>query len=77
MPNARLLMADSLVELRVHPERLTEEIAAFLDEVWSSTPARRTRRPAKPASTRPARKSASPPQRSAAAARRTRTAAKA
>lgn len=35
MPNARLLMADSLVELRLHPQRLTEEIAAFLDDVWA------------------------------------------
>jgi hypothetical protein len=35
MPNARLLVADSLVELRVRPKRLTDEIAAFLDEVWS------------------------------------------
>ncbi|HEY5261386.1 MAG TPA: alpha/beta fold hydrolase [Solirubrobacteraceae bacterium] len=36
LPNARLIEADSLVELRVHPERLTDEIAAFLDEVWAS-----------------------------------------
>jgi hypothetical protein len=35
LPNARLLEADSLVELRLHPERLTEEIAGFLDEVWA------------------------------------------
>src|SRR6202142_4160164 len=35
MPNARLLEANSLVELRLHPERLTGEIAAFLDEVWT------------------------------------------
>ncbi len=34
LPNGRLLEADSLVELRLSPERLTEEIAAFLDEVW-------------------------------------------
>jgi pimeloyl-ACP methyl ester carboxylesterase len=34
LPNARLIEADSLVELRLHPERLTGEIAAFLDEVW-------------------------------------------
>jgi pimeloyl-ACP methyl ester carboxylesterase len=34
MPNSRLLEADSLVELRTSPERLTGEIAAFLDEVW-------------------------------------------
>jgi hypothetical protein len=40
MPNARLLEANSLVELRLQPERLTSEIAAFLDEVWG-TPAKR------------------------------------
>jgi pimeloyl-ACP methyl ester carboxylesterase len=37
LPNARLLEADSLVELRLHPERLTGEIAAFLDEVWEGS----------------------------------------
>jgi len=35
------------MELRLHPERLTGEIASFLDEVWSSrsarSPARRKR----------------------------------
>ena len=36
LPNARLLEADSLVELRLQPERLTDEIAAFLDEVWGT-----------------------------------------
>jgi pimeloyl-ACP methyl ester carboxylesterase len=46
MPNARLLEAESLVELRMKPERLTGEIADFLDQVWS--PRRpRARRPAK------------------------------
>jgi len=35
LPNARLLVADSLVELRMRPERLTGEIASFLDHVWS------------------------------------------
>jgi pimeloyl-ACP methyl ester carboxylesterase len=35
LPNGRLLEANSLVELRVSPERLTGEIAAFLDEVWA------------------------------------------
>jgi pimeloyl-ACP methyl ester carboxylesterase len=34
LPNGRLLEAMSLVELRLQPERLTDEIAAFLDEVW-------------------------------------------
>jgi pimeloyl-ACP methyl ester carboxylesterase len=49
LPNGRLLEADSLVELRLRPERLTGEIAAFLDEVWdgktrAKRPARRARR---------------------------------
>jgi pimeloyl-ACP methyl ester carboxylesterase len=34
MPNARLLEADSIIELRFSPERLTGEIADFLDECW-------------------------------------------
>jgi pimeloyl-ACP methyl ester carboxylesterase len=40
LPDARLLEADSLVELRLSPERLTGEIAAFLDEVWEARPTR-------------------------------------
>jgi hypothetical protein len=36
LPNGRLLEADSLVELRLRPERLTTEIASFLDEVWAA-----------------------------------------
>jgi pimeloyl-ACP methyl ester carboxylesterase len=42
LPNARLLEADSIVELRVSPARLTAEIAGFLDECWK--PARRATR---------------------------------
>jgi pimeloyl-ACP methyl ester carboxylesterase len=34
LPNSKLLEADSLVELRLRPERLTAEIATFLDGVW-------------------------------------------
>ncbi|HWH96327.1 MAG TPA: alpha/beta hydrolase [Baekduia sp.] len=34
LPHARLLRADSFLELRMTPERLTNEIAAFLDECW-------------------------------------------
>jgi pimeloyl-ACP methyl ester carboxylesterase len=34
LPDARLLRADSLLELRLSPERLTGEIAGFLDECW-------------------------------------------
>jgi pimeloyl-ACP methyl ester carboxylesterase len=43
MPNARLLEADSLIELRMRPERLTGEIADFLDECWK--PRRKSGRP--------------------------------
>jgi pimeloyl-ACP methyl ester carboxylesterase len=50
MPNARLLQANSLTELRMQPERLTGEIAAFLDEVWGES-ARRAK-PKAAASTR-------------------------
>jgi pimeloyl-ACP methyl ester carboxylesterase len=41
LPNARLLEAGSIVELRLSPERLTGEIAGFLDECWK--PRRRRR----------------------------------
>ena len=34
LPNGRLLQANSIVELRLAPRRLTDEIAAFLDECW-------------------------------------------
>jgi len=46
MPNARLLQAESLVELRVKPQRLTDEIASFLDEVWAPPRRKRAKRPA-------------------------------
>ncbi|HEV3094913.1 MAG TPA: alpha/beta hydrolase [Solirubrobacteraceae bacterium] len=35
LSESRLIEADSLLELRLKPERLTDEIAAFLDEVWA------------------------------------------
>jgi pimeloyl-ACP methyl ester carboxylesterase len=35
LPNGRLLEAISFVELRTQPERLTNEIADFLDDVWA------------------------------------------
>jgi pimeloyl-ACP methyl ester carboxylesterase len=34
LPDARLLRADSLLELRLSPERLTTEIGEFLDDCW-------------------------------------------
>jgi pimeloyl-ACP methyl ester carboxylesterase len=45
MPNARLLEANSLVELRMQPDRLTGEVAAFLDEVWAKPRAKRAKKP--------------------------------
>jgi pimeloyl-ACP methyl ester carboxylesterase len=34
LPNARLVEASSILEWRISPERLDEELAAFLDQVW-------------------------------------------
>jgi pimeloyl-ACP methyl ester carboxylesterase len=34
LPNATLVQATSILELRLSPERLTDEIADFLDECW-------------------------------------------
>jgi pimeloyl-ACP methyl ester carboxylesterase len=54
LPDSRLLEADSLVELRLNPERLTGEIADFLDEVWSGPQRKPAARPqrSKPATAR-------------------------
>ena len=41
LPNGRLLQASSILELRLAPERLTDEIAAFLDECWRPQTAKR------------------------------------
>ncbi len=59
MPNSRLIEADSVVELRARPERLTNEIAEFLDEVWRKRRPSRASRSAAPAKARP-RRSAGP-----------------
>ena len=34
MPNARLLLAESILELRTKPLRLTGEIGDFIDDCW-------------------------------------------
>jgi pimeloyl-ACP methyl ester carboxylesterase len=34
LPNGHLVKANSVLELRMQPERLTKEIAAFLDSTW-------------------------------------------
>jgi pimeloyl-ACP methyl ester carboxylesterase len=44
LPNGRLLQANSFLELRLAPERLTNEIAAFLDDCWKPRAAGRRRR---------------------------------
>ncbi len=36
LPNARLIDANSIVELRTHPARLTARIAQFVDDCWSA-----------------------------------------
>jgi pimeloyl-ACP methyl ester carboxylesterase len=43
MANSRLIEANSVVELRMRPERLTNEIAEFLDQVWSAKRPARSR----------------------------------
>lgn len=45
LPNSRLIEANSLVELRLKPARLTDEIAGFLNELWSARPRRRSSTP--------------------------------
>lgn len=35
MPNAKLIDANSILEWRLNPGRLNDELAAFLDEVWA------------------------------------------
>jgi pimeloyl-ACP methyl ester carboxylesterase len=44
LPNGRLLIANSFLELRLAPQRLTAEIAAFLDDCWKPTAAPKRRR---------------------------------
>ena len=44
LPNGRLIEAESLYELRLRPQRLTNEIAAFLDECWMPQRAGQRRR---------------------------------
>jgi pimeloyl-ACP methyl ester carboxylesterase len=49
MPNARLVDANSILEWRLTPERLNNELAAFLDEVYAEGEAK-GERPARAAS---------------------------
>jgi pimeloyl-ACP methyl ester carboxylesterase len=43
LPNSTLLEASSILELRVAPERLTNEIADFIEQCWLPRPAQRAR----------------------------------
>jgi hypothetical protein len=45
LPHGRLVNASSILELRLRPERLTGEIAGFIDECWAAgaQPATRSR----------------------------------
>jgi pimeloyl-ACP methyl ester carboxylesterase len=54
MPNARVLDANSIIELRLWPERLTGEIATFIDECWRPRGARSGGRPRRRAKARTA-----------------------
>ena len=73
LPNARLLEASSIVELRTQPERLTNEIAAFLDEVWA--PPRAARAKASASKAKPVKRAAA--KRASASKPAARKAAKA
>jgi pimeloyl-ACP methyl ester carboxylesterase len=42
LPNSRLIEASSILEWRLSPDRLDDELAKFLDEVWQSKPAKKT-----------------------------------
>jgi pimeloyl-ACP methyl ester carboxylesterase len=61
LPNARLVEANSILELRLTPERLTAEIVAFADECWE---------PEKPTAREPARRRTAASSRRGAASRR-------
>lgn len=56
LPHARLLEADSIMELRTRPERLRGEIDAFIEGCWAPQRAPRPRRAKAPAKKRPPRR---------------------
>ena len=70
LPNGRLLEANSLVELRTQPERLTDEIAAFLDEVWGKPQAAAKRPAAKRAAAKSGAVKSRAPKSAASAAKK-------
>jgi pimeloyl-ACP methyl ester carboxylesterase len=40
LPQAKMVRASSILELRITPQRLTNEIVAFVDSCWEPSPAR-------------------------------------
>jgi hypothetical protein len=40
LPDARMIRASSILELRISPERLTNEIVKFVDDCWGGRPSR-------------------------------------
>jgi pimeloyl-ACP methyl ester carboxylesterase len=48
LPNARLVEANSILEWRLMPKRLDEELARFLDEVWAGEVSEEPREAAAP-----------------------------
>jgi pimeloyl-ACP methyl ester carboxylesterase len=46
LPNARLIEANSILEWRISPQRLDDELARFLDDVWQGKPVAPRRPPA-------------------------------
>ncbi len=65
LPNGRLLNANSIVELRTRPERLTAEIGAFIDDCWKPKKATRAAPADRPARSRARSARAARPARSA------------
>jgi pimeloyl-ACP methyl ester carboxylesterase len=46
LPNARLIDANSIIELRTHPKRLTGKIAKFVSDCWRAEQTERSARAA-------------------------------
>lgn len=55
LPNARLLQASSFLELRLTPERLTNEIVGFVEDCFTPPKASGTRRRSRSGAARGAR----------------------
>jgi hypothetical protein len=60
LPNARLVQASSILELRLTPERLTSEIVVFVEECFGPTRRGRAARRRAPAGGRQARSTRRP-----------------